>query len=88
MYYHGPKDFAPLDAHCERFNSCFYYLEPNGTFVYELNEEGALPMDLSDENDEKLLALIEKSASEGKDLVYEEHKDKAFDPYPDQDCVY
>lgn len=88
MYYHGPKDFTPLKEHCKRFNSVFCYLEPDGTFVYDLDEEGQLPLDLSDTDDETLLSLIEKSAVEGKDLVYEAYKDKAFDPYPDPDAVY
>lgn len=88
MYYHGPKDFTPLDEHGDRFNTCFCFLEPDGTFVYEKDEDVLLPLDLSDTDDETLLSLIEKSAVEGKDLVYEAYKDKAFDPYPDPDAVY
>lgn len=88
MLYYGPKDFAPLVQHGKRFNSRFGFLEPDGTFVYELDKDDELPLDLSDSDDKTLLALVEKSAAEGKDLVYETYKDKAFDPYPNPNADY
>lgn len=82
MYYYGPEDFAPLLAHNKQFNTSFCFDEPTGKFVYYV--DGKM-LDLSNENDEKLLALIKRSTTEGKDLVYEAYRDKAFEYDPDCD---
>ena len=85
MLYYGPEDFTPFWAHADRFGGQFGCLEPSGGFVYSINSKS---LNLSDETEEKLLELIEQSKAEGKDLVYEAYKDKAFDPYPDPDADY
>lgn len=80
-----PEDYDSFCAYAMHFGGKFFCLMPSGGFVYNINDE---TLDLSNETEEKLLALIMQSAIEGKNLVYEVYKDKAFDPYPDRGVVY
>lgn len=85
MYY-GPsslKVWDTFDLHAEHFGGDFFCFEPGGGFMYEV---GDLTLDLSNEIEEKLLELIERSKVDGKDLVYETFKDKVFET--DQYIIY
>lgn len=85
--YQGPDDIKVsdiFDLHAECYGGDFLCLEPSGGFTYDV---GGILLDLSGETEEKLLELIERSRSAGKDLVYETYKDKAFNPHPYPDAL-